>query len=97
MDFIYKEMSYPYFGKKICRGGCFAVSDFLIHSKYRNARYSCPNSIIGFRVCLNSSKMNLRVLVNEDEPPTKSELSGIFMFTDFLNAIFETRFLSFDF
>ena len=57
MDCIYKEMSYPYFGKKkICRGGCFAVNDFLIHSKYRNAQDSeCRIQFIGFRVCLKSS------------------------------------------
>tara|TARA_Y100000589_G_C27140383_1_gene624380 strand:- start:192 stop:1583 length:1392 start_codon:yes stop_codon:yes gene_type:complete len=57
MDCVYKEMSYPYFGKKkICRGGCFAVSDFLIHSKYRNAQEpGCQIQYIGFRVCLKSS------------------------------------------
>ena len=57
MDCIYKEMSYPFFGKKkICRGGCFAVSDFLIHSKYRNAQEpDCQIQFIGFRVCLNST------------------------------------------
>ena len=48
MDYVYKEMSYPYFGKKICRGGCFAVSDFLIHSKYRNAQEpDCQIQFIG--------------------------------------------------
>lgn len=53
IDPIYREMSYPYFGKKkICRGGCFCVSDYLINSKYRNAQYSdCRIQFIGFRVC----------------------------------------------
>ena len=57
MDCVYKEMSYPFFGKKkICRGGCFAVNDFLIHSKYRNAQEpDCQIQFIGFRVCLKSS------------------------------------------
>ena len=53
IDPIYREMSYPYFGKKkICRGGCFCVSDYLINSKYRNAQYpSCRIQFIGFRIC----------------------------------------------
>jgi len=53
IDPIYREMSYPFFGyKKICKGGCFAVSDFLIHPKYRNAQYpDCRIQFIGFRVC----------------------------------------------
>ena len=57
MDCVYKEMSYPFFGKKkICRGGCFTVNDFLIHSKYRNAQDpECRIQFIGFRVCLKSS------------------------------------------
>ena len=52
IDPIYKEMSYPYFGfKKICRGGCFNVPNYLIHSKYRNAQYpDCRIQYIGFRV-----------------------------------------------
>ena len=43
-----------FFGfKKICKGGCFAVSDLLIHPKYRNAQYpDCRIQFIGFRVCL---------------------------------------------
>ena len=54
IDPIYREMSYPFFGfKKICKGGCFAVSDLLIHPKYRNAQYpDCRIQFIGFRVCL---------------------------------------------
>ena len=53
IDPIYREMSYPYFGKKkICKGGCFCVSDYLINSKYRNAQYSdCRIQFIGFRIC----------------------------------------------
>ena len=48
-------MSYPYFGfKKICRGGCFNVPNYLIHSKYRNAQYpDCRIQYIGFRVAKN--------------------------------------------
>jgi gamma-glutamyl hercynylcysteine S-oxide synthase len=55
IDPIYREMSYPFFGyKKICKGGCFAVPDFLIHPKYRNAQYpDCRIQFIGFRVCKN--------------------------------------------
>tara|TARA_B100000575_G_scaffold278293_1_gene265453 strand:- start:837 stop:2261 length:1425 start_codon:yes stop_codon:yes gene_type:complete len=53
IDPVYREMSYPFFGyKKICRGGCFAVPDYLIHTKYRNAQYpDCRIQFIGFRVC----------------------------------------------
>ena len=53
MDPIYRDMSYPFFGfKKICKGGCFAVADFLIHPKYRNAQHpDCRIQYIGFRVC----------------------------------------------
>ena len=53
IDPVYREMSYPFFGfKKICRGGCFAVPDYLIHSKYRNAQMpDCRIQFIGFRVC----------------------------------------------
>lgn len=56
IDPVYREMSYPYFGqKKICRGGCFCVSDFLINSKYRNAQLPVSRvQFIGFRVCLKS-------------------------------------------
>jgi len=56
IDCVYREMSFPYFGeKKICRGGCFCVSDYLINSKYRNAQLpDCRIQFIGFRVCLNS-------------------------------------------
>tara|TARA_Y100000768_G_scaffold388396_1_gene384055 strand:+ start:3184 stop:4563 length:1380 start_codon:yes stop_codon:yes gene_type:complete len=54
IDPVYKEMSYPFFGfKKICRGGCWAVNDFIINSKYRNAQYpDCHIQFIGFRVCI---------------------------------------------
>jgi iron(II)-dependent oxidoreductase len=57
MDYVYREMSYPFFGqKKICRGGCFCVKDYLIHSKYRNSQDpGCQIQYIGFRVCLKSS------------------------------------------
>jgi len=53
IDPVYREMSYPFFGfKKICKGGCFAVPNFLIHPKYRNAQYpDCRIQFIGFRVC----------------------------------------------
>ncbi len=53
IDPVYREMSYPFFGfKKICKGGCFAVPDFLIHPRYRNAQYpDCRIQFIGFRVC----------------------------------------------
>ena len=55
IDPIYREMSYPFFGfKKICKGGSFAVSNFLIHPRYRNAQYpDCRIQFIGFRVCKN--------------------------------------------
>ena len=57
IDYIYREMSYPFFGeKKICRGGCFCVNDYLTHPKYRNAQDpGCQIQYIGFRVCLKSS------------------------------------------
>lgn len=53
IDPVYREMSYPFFGfKKICKGGCFAVPDYLIHPKYRNAQYpDCRIQFIGFRIC----------------------------------------------
>ena len=53
IDPVYREMSYPFFGfKKICRGGCFAVPDYLIHSRYRNAQMPERRlQFIGFRVC----------------------------------------------
>lgn len=55
IDPIYREMTYPFFGfKKICKGGSFATSNFLIHPKYRNAQYpDCRIQFIGFRVCKN--------------------------------------------
>jgi len=53
IDPVYREMSYPFFGtKKICRGGCWATSSYLINSKYRNAQDpTCRIQWIGFRVC----------------------------------------------
>ena len=53
IDPVYREMSYPFFGfKKICKGGCFACPDYLIHPRYRNAQYpDCRIQFIGFRVC----------------------------------------------
>jgi gamma-glutamyl hercynylcysteine S-oxide synthase len=53
IDPVYREMSYPFFGtKKICRGGCWATSSYLINSKYRNAQNpECRIQWIGFRVC----------------------------------------------
>ena len=39
IDPVYREFSYPFFGfKKILRGGCWAVPDILINSRYRNAQ-----------------------------------------------------------
>lgn len=57
IDPIYREMSYPYFGeKKICRGGCFCIQDYLISSSYRNAQLpDCRIQFIGFRTCLKST------------------------------------------
>lgn len=54
IDPVYREMSYPYFGeKRICKGGCWSVPDFLIHPRYRNAQLpTCRKQFIGFRVCL---------------------------------------------
>ena len=53
IDPVYREMSYPYFGeKRICRGGCWATSDYIISSSYRNAQSpDCRIQWIGFRVC----------------------------------------------
>jgi len=53
IDPVYREMSFPFFGfKKICRGGSWAVPDFLITGKYRNAQApTCRIQYIGFRVC----------------------------------------------
>jgi gamma-glutamyl hercynylcysteine S-oxide synthase len=60
IDPIYREMSYPFFGfKKICRGGCFAMPDYLIHSRYRNSQMpDCRVQFIGFRVC--KDELNLK-------------------------------------
>lgn len=54
IDPVYREMSYPFFGeKRICKGGCWSVPDFLIHPRYRNAQLpTCREQFIGFRVCL---------------------------------------------
>ena len=47
IDPIYREFSYPYFGfKKNLRGGSWAVPDYLIHPKYRNAQM--PDTRIQF-------------------------------------------------
>ena len=53
IDPVYREMSYPFFGeKRICKGGCWSVPDFLIHPRYRNAQLpTCREQFIGFRVC----------------------------------------------
>lgn len=55
IDPAYREMSYPHFGyKRICRGGSWAVPDFLINKSYRNAQPSdCCHQYIGFRVARN--------------------------------------------
>ena len=60
IDPIYREMSYPFFGfNKICRGGSFAMPDYLIHSRYRNAQMpDCRIQFIGFRVC--KDELNLK-------------------------------------
>jgi len=52
IDPVYREMSYPWFGnKRICRGGCWAVPDFLINKSYRNSQTpDCRHQYIGFRV-----------------------------------------------
>ena len=54
IDPVYREMSYPFFGeKRICKGGCWLLPDFLIHPRYRNAQLpTCREQFIGFRVCL---------------------------------------------
>ena len=48
-------MSYPHFGyKRICRGGSWAVPEFLINKHYRNAQLNdCCHQYIGFRVAKN--------------------------------------------
>ena len=52
IDPVYREMSYPHFGyKRICRGGSWAVPDFLIDKSYRNAQSNdCCHQYIGFRI-----------------------------------------------
>ncbi len=52
IDPVYREVSYPFFGfKKICKGGCWATSDYMISSSYRNAQQpDCRYQFIGFRV-----------------------------------------------
>ena len=52
IDPVYREMSYPYFGfKKICRGGCWCVPEYLVHSSYRNAQLpETTYQYIGFRL-----------------------------------------------
>ena len=53
IDPVYREMSYPFFGRKrICRGGSWTTSNFLISGTYRNAQDpDCRLQWIGFRVC----------------------------------------------
>ena len=53
IDPVYREMSYPFFGqKRICRGGSWACSNYLITKSYRNAQPpDCRIQWIGFRVC----------------------------------------------
>jgi formylglycine-generating enzyme required for sulfatase activity len=49
---IYKEYSYPKFGKKaICKGGSWCTPDYLIKKSYRRAEdLECNHKFIGFRV-----------------------------------------------
>lgn len=53
IDPVYREMSYPYFGeKRICKGGAWSTSSYLISSTYRNAQSPYSRlQWIGFRVC----------------------------------------------
>jgi ergothioneine biosynthesis protein EgtB len=62
IDPLYRELSYPYYGfKKICRGGSFAVPDYLIHSSYRNSQMpDCRLQFIGFRVCKDINFKKIR-------------------------------------
>ena len=52
IDPVYREMSYPFFGyKRICRGGAWCVSDYLVTKSYRNAQpMDCRIQYIGFRI-----------------------------------------------
>ena len=52
IDPVYREFSYPFFGfKKIVRGGCWAVPDILINSRYRNAQMpDCRIQFTGLRI-----------------------------------------------
>uniref|UniRef100_A0A6C0J6R5 Sulfatase-modifying factor enzyme-like domain-containing protein n=1 Tax=viral metagenome TaxID=1070528 RepID=A0A6C0J6R5_9ZZZZ len=54
IDPVYREMSYPFFGyKRVCRGGSWAVPEFLINSHYRNAQaQECTCQMIGFRIVI---------------------------------------------
>ena len=58
IDPIYREFSYPFFGfKKILRGGCWAVPDILINSRYRNAQMPDTRiQLTGFRVVFENTK-----------------------------------------
>jgi gamma-glutamyl hercynylcysteine S-oxide synthase len=53
IDPVYREMSYPFFGhSRILRGGSWAVPDFLISSRYRNAQNpGSRHQFTGFRIC----------------------------------------------
>tara|TARA_B100000424_G_scaffold14638_1_gene10740 strand:+ start:1173 stop:2549 length:1377 start_codon:yes stop_codon:yes gene_type:complete len=61
IDPIYREFSYPFFGfKKILRGGCWAVPDILINSRYRNAQMpDCRIQFTGVRVVKDLFKKKL--------------------------------------
>lgn len=52
IDPLYREMSYPFFGKnKICKGGSWCVPNFLITSSYRNSQDPATRKqYIGFRL-----------------------------------------------
>jgi len=52
IDPVYREMSYPFFGfKRVCRGGAWSCSSYLINKTYRNAQLNdCNWQFIGFRL-----------------------------------------------
>lgn len=56
IDPLYREMSYPFFGRhKICKGGSWCVSNLLITSSYRNAQDpDTRKQYIGFRLVKDS-------------------------------------------
>ena len=73
IDPVYREMSYPFFGfKKICRGGCFAVPDYLINSRYRNAQMpDCRIQFTGFRICKKTNFLEKSL----DQKPKENNLT----------------------